>query len=186
MTNFGIDLGHNCSFDGGATGIDKSENQLIMEVGTKVIAKLKALGHKVVDCRPRSAKSSGHALWQRSYVANVNRVEKFVSIHFNAYNRRAYGTEVLYVSEAGKKIAAPVLAEIVKLGFFNRGLKYRDNLHVLKATNMPAIVIECCFCDSQGDMDLYDAEKMANAIVKGLTGQSPSSSPRPCPTCGRS
>jgi N-acetylmuramoyl-L-alanine amidase len=34
---------------------------------------------------------------------------------------------------------------------------------------MPAILIEACFIDSQKDMNLYNAEAMANAIVKGLT-----------------
>ena len=37
---FGIDIGHNCPPDSGAGGI-KSEDKLTMEVGNKVIAKLK-------------------------------------------------------------------------------------------------------------------------------------------------
>ncbi len=36
---------------------------------------------------------------------------------------------------------------------------------------MPAILIECAFCDNKKDMDRYDPEAMANAIVKGLTGK---------------
>lgn len=36
---------------------------------------------------------------------------------------------------------------------------------------MPAILTEGCFVDSQSDMSLYNAESMANAIVKGITGQ---------------
>ncbi|BAY85994.1 peptidoglycan-binding domain 1 [Calothrix parasitica NIES-267] len=182
---FGIDLGHNVRFDGGAAGVDKSENQLIMEVGNKVICKLQSLGHQVVECKPESATSSGHALRQRTYTANVAGVDRFVSIHFNAFNGQAHGAEVLYISQAGRKLAQPVQDEIVKLGFTNRGVKYRNNLHVLRATNAPAILIECCFCDNWKDMKRYDAEKMANAIVKGLTGSFPNSSNKPCPTCGR-
>lgn len=182
---FGIDLGHNVRFDGGAAGVSKSENQLIMEVGNKVVSKLRALGHSVIECKPSSANSSGHALRQRTYTANVAGCDQFVSIHFNAFNGDAHGVEVLYVSTAGKNIASPVLAEIAKLGFFNRGLKYRNDLHVLKATRMPAILIECCFCDNWKDIKRYNAEKMADAIVKGLTGQNPNTSKKPCPTCGR-
>ncbi len=185
MTKFGIDLGHNCRYDGGAAGIGKSENQLIIEVGTLVINKLRILGHSVIECKPISANSFGHALRQRSYTANASKVDQFISIHFNAFNGSAYGVEVLYISAAGKKIATSVLAEIAKLGFFNRGLKYRNDLHVLKATNMPAILVECCFADSWKDMEKYDAEEMADAIVKGLTGTPPSPL-SPCPTCGRS
>jgi N-acetylmuramoyl-L-alanine amidase len=36
---------------------------------------------------------------------------------------------------------------------------------------MPAILIECCFIDSAKDMQLYDGEAMASAIVTGLTGK---------------
>lgn len=184
MTTFGIDPGHNSPYDGGAVGI-KSENSLILEVTRRVIPKLKTLGHVVIDCSPQQTVTSlRSSLRQRTNRANKFDVDVFVSVHFNAFNRRAHGTEVLYISAAGKRLAAPVVKEISKLGFTNRGLKYRDNLHVLRATNAPAILIECCFCDSARDMRLFDAEKMANAIVRGLTGQDPSS-PRPCPTCGR-
>jgi N-acetylmuramoyl-L-alanine amidase len=182
---YAIDLGHNVSFDGGARGVKSNENELIVEVGNKVIAKLKALGHQVVECKPKKANSLGHSLRQRTYTANAHRCDQFISIHFNAFDGNAHGVEILYVSDAGKRIATPVLEEIAKLGFYNRGLKYRNNLHVLRRTNMPAILVECCFCDNWKDIERFDAEKMASAIVKGLTGQSPNSSPRPCPTCGK-
>lgn len=168
---FGIDLGHNCPYDGGAVGI-RSENSLIMEVGLKVIQKLRAMGHTVINCSPQGTVTSlNDSLRQRTNTANKYDVDLFVSIHFNAFNKQAHGTEILYISETGKKIALPVLEEICKLGFFNRGLKHRNNLHVLKATKMPAILIECCFCDSAKDMNLFNAEKMATAIVKGLDSQ---------------
>ena len=179
---FAIDPGHNVNYDGGARGVSKSENELIMEVSSKVISKLKALGHKVVNCLPSTAYSMGHSLRQRTLLANKRNCDLFVSIHFNAFNRQAKGTEVLYISEAGKKAAAPVLAEIAKLGFVNRGLKYRNDLHVLKATKMPAILVECCFCDSWTDMNRYNPDKMADAIVKGLID---CTSQVPCPICGR-
>ena len=35
---------------------------------------------------------------------------------------------------------------------------------------MPAMFIECCFIDSESDMARYNAEDIANAIVKGLVG----------------
>ncbi|MEM9922512.1 MAG: N-acetylmuramoyl-L-alanine amidase [Cyanobacteria bacterium P01_D01_bin.50] len=180
---FGIDLGHNVRFDGGATGVNQSENQLIMEVGNKIISKLRALGHKVVECKPSFANSTGHSLRQRTRTANKNNVDRFVSIHFNAFNGQAHGTEVLYISEAGRKLAQPVQNEIVKLGFTNRGVKHRNYLHVLKATRAPAILIECCFCDSWRDMNKYNAEKMANAIVKGLVGTTVNSTNSLDPNC---
>lgn len=169
---FGIDMGHNCPPDTGANGI-KFEDNLTIEVGTKVIAKLKNLGHDVISCKPDKAGSVRDSLARRCDKANSNKVDIYVSIHFNAFNGQANGTEVFATSDTGNKIAKPVLDEIVKLGFFNRGVKNGSQLFVLRNTDMPAILVECCFIDSAKDMRLYDGEAMANAIVKGLTGKVP-------------
>jgi N-acetylmuramoyl-L-alanine amidase len=175
---FGIDIGHNCPPDSGAEGI-KSENKLTMEVGNKVIAKLENLGHTVIACKPNSARTVNQSLGSRCEKANSNRVDIFVSIHFNAFNGQANGTEVFAISDAGKKVAQKVLDEIVKLGFFNRGVKSGSHLYVLRRTNMPGILIECCFIDSAKDIQLYDGETMANAIVAGLTGKVANTSVNP-------
>ena len=175
---FGLDIGHNCPPDSGAEGI-KSENKLTMEVGNKVIAKLENLGHTVSACKPNSASTVNQSLGSRCEKANSNRVDIFVSIHFNAFNGQANGTEVFAISDAGKKVAQKVLDEIVKLGFFNRGVKSGSHLYVLRRTNMPGILIECCFIDSAKDIQLYDGETMANAIVAGLTGKVANTSVNP-------
>lgn len=175
---FGLDIGHNCPPDSGAKGI-KSENKLTMEVGNKVIAKLENLGHTVIACKPNSASTVNQSLGSRCEKANSNRVDIFVSIHFNAFNGQANGTEVFAISDAGKKVAQKVLDEIVKLGFFNRGVKSGSHLYVLRRTNMPGILIECCFIDSAKDIQLYDGETMANAIVAGLTGKVANTSVNP-------
>lgn len=167
---YGIDIGHNCPPDTGARGI-KFEDNLTLDVGKRVIAKLKALGHEVVKCKPITAKSVPESLRRRCDRANRSKVDVFVSIHFNAFNRKANGTEIYATSPAGHRIAKPVLDEIIKLGFFNRGLKNGSHLYVVSNTNMPAILIECCFLDSQKDMSLFEPETMANAIVTGLTGE---------------
>jgi N-acetylmuramoyl-L-alanine amidase len=167
---YGIDIGHNCPPDIGAKGI-RQEDDLTMEVGNKVISKLKSLGHQVIGCRPSSAGSVGNSLQQRCNVANNNQVDIFVSLHFNSFNKQANGTEVFAVSDTGRSIAKRVLDNIVKLGYFNRGVKDGSHLYVLRYTNMPSILIEHCFCDNKQDMERYNAEDLATAIVKGLTGQ---------------
>lgn len=169
---YGIDIGHNCPPDIGAKGI-RQEDDLTMEVGNKVVLKLKSLGHQVIGCRPSSASSVGNSLQQRCSIANANNVDIFVSLHFNSFNKQANGTEVFATSDTGRSIAKRILDNIVKLGFFNRGVKDGSHLYVVKNTNAPAILVESCFCDAKVDMDRYNAENIANAIVKGLTGQSP-------------
>ncbi|MBW4595296.1 MAG: N-acetylmuramoyl-L-alanine amidase [Brasilonema angustatum HA4187-MV1] len=163
----GIDIGHNCPPDTGCKGI-KCEDDLNLNVGNKVIEKLKTLGHQVVPCQPTNADTVKASLTKRCATANAANVDIFVSIHFNCFNGQANGTEVYAMSEVGKKIAKSVLDEIIKLGFNNRGIKDGSKLFVLKNTIMPAILIEGCFVDSQKDMKLYNEEAMANAIVQGL------------------
>ncbi len=167
---YGIDIGHNCPPDTGARGI-KFEDNLTLDVGNRVIAKLRALGHQVVECKPDKATTVADSLRQRCDRANRAKVDVFVSIHFNAFNRKANGTEIFAGSTRGHQIAKPILDEIVKLGFFNRGLKNGSHLFVIGNTNMPAILVECCFIDSQKDMSIFEAEAMANAIIIGLTGK---------------
>ncbi|MBF2018345.1 MAG: N-acetylmuramoyl-L-alanine amidase [Rivularia sp. T60_A2020_040] len=169
---FGIDIGHNCPPDTGANGI-KFEDNLTLDVGNRVMGKLKDLGHQVIDCKPGKSNSVGNSLRQRCSRANASKVDIFVSIHFNAFNGFANGTEIFAISDTSKKIAKPVLDEILQMGFFNRGIKNGSHLYVLRNTNMPGILIECCFLDSAKDMKLFDSEAMANAIVKGLTGKLP-------------
>ena len=177
---YGIDIGHNCPPDSGASGI-RSEDRLTMEVGNKVIDKLKSLGHTVIPCKPNSASTVNRSLGSRCDKANSNGVDFFVSIHFNAFNGQANGTEVFAISDGGRKVAQKVLDEIVKLGFFNRGVKSGSHLYVLRRTNMPGILIEGCFIDSAKDMQIYDGEAMANAIVAGLTGKAANTPVNPVP-----
>jgi N-acetylmuramoyl-L-alanine amidase len=178
---FGIDMGHNCPpHDTGASGI-KQEDVLTKDVGTLLMAKLSAAGHSVINCTPSSATSLNNSLQQRVNKANSNSVDIFVSIHFNAFKKtdKPMGSEIYAISNASQAIARSVLAKIVELGFKNRGVK-NTAFFVIKNTSMPAILIECCFVDSKTDMDLFDAEKMAEAIKVGLIGEdSNSSTPEP-------
>lgn len=180
---FGIDIGHNCPPDTGAVGIRK-EDELTKDVGTRLIQKLSAAGHSVINCTPdpKYVNNVNTSLRKRADKANANKVNIFVSIHFNAHKRteKAMGTEIFAISNAAKGIAQPVLDEIVKLGFKNRGIK-NTAFAVLRKTSMPAILIECCFLDSQADMNLFDAEKMAEAIKVGLIGNASETSVSPLP-----
>lgn len=165
---YGIDIGHNCPpVDTGAVGIRK-EDELNKEVGEKVIEKLKSLGHEVINCTPNFASSLGNSLYRRINKANEQNVNVYVSIHFNAGGGR--GTEVFAISKEGKEIAKRVVDSIALLGYVNRGVKDGRWLYVLKNSKMPAILVEGGFVDSKEDMGKYNAEKIANAIVKGLTG----------------
>ena len=170
MSKFLIDCGHTLSGgDTGAMGCGKLEQNLTREVGSKVIAKLQALGHTVVNCTVDYASTLNESLSARVNKANNAGGDLYVCIHFNAYNGQSYGTEVF--TYKGKELtqARNVLNNICALGYTNRGIK-SANLYVINHTNMAAMLIECCFIDNASDMSKYNAENFANAIVKGLVG----------------
>jgi hypothetical protein len=95
---------------------------------------------------------------------NLNRIVDFhnsqtrdldMSVHFNAYveTEKAMGTEVLYVSQ--KNLAASLSQAIASVGFLNRGAKVRDDLFFLNSTEMPSVLLEVCFVDSEADAAVY-------------------------------
>jgi N-acetylmuramoyl-L-alanine amidase len=157
----------------GASGIvdEVTENRKITE---KVIVYLKLLGHDVLDVTPSNSRSSSNDL--SIPVSNANKwgADYFASIHLNA-TPGGYGTEVLYKSSKGKEYAEALAKEIAALGFRNRGAKQDvRGLYEFNKIKAPNNIIECFFCDSQSDVDLYNkvgVDAIAKAIVKGITGQ---------------
>ena len=167
---FLIDCGHTLSGgDTGAMGCGKLEQNLTREVGSKVIAKLQALGHTVANCTVDYASTLSESLAARVNKANNAGGDLYVCIHFNASNGAGHGTEVFTYNGKELTQARNVLNNICALGYANRGIK-GANLYVINHTNMNAMLIECCFIDNASDMSKYNAENFANAIVKGLVG----------------
>lgn len=164
-----LDMGHTLSgADTGAVGCGRKEQDCTREVGYKVKKKLEALGHSVCICSVDSANSVNESLAARVNKANANGGDLYVSIHLNAGG--GHGTEVYTYKGRELSVARNVLNNICSLGYTNRGIK-GANLYVINHTTMPAMLIECCFIDSSDDMKKYNAEDIANAIVKGLMGQ---------------
>ena len=164
-----IHAGHNTIVPG-ANGKfnEETENR---KVTNTVISKLQSLGYTVYDCTDDSGKTQNENLKNIVSKCNDHTADLNISIHFNASNGQGHGVEVLQYSNKTKTAAQNICNAIAQLGFKNRGVKDRTDLYVLKHTKAPAILIECCFCDSAIDAGLYNYDSMAAAIVKGLTGQ---------------
>lgn len=166
VITYAIDIGHNVNYDYGAVGI-KNENDVNMEVGLKVIKKLEDLGYNVINVLPKTATSTQNSLEQRVKKSNENNVDLYVSIHFNKFNGAAKGSEVYTVNAEAKKFAENILKNLESLGYTNRGVKTAQ-FYVINNATAPSLLVECAFLDSKEDMDRYDAEKIANAIVQGI------------------
>lgn len=162
----------------GAVGLIKESTQA-RKVKNYVIKYLKVAGHTVYDCTCNNGTSQSDVLNRIGAKCRTHTVDLDISIHFNSGagdkkgNGRTTGTEVLVYNSSSKVItpAKNICAEISKLGYINRGIKYRTDLYVLnnssKAKNN-ALLIECCFVDDKDDVDKYNAKKMAQAIVVGI------------------
>lgn len=159
----------------GAVGFlnESRENRIIKD---KIISKLKAQGHIVYDCTVNNGTSQSDVLSKIVAKCNANTVDLDISIHFNsgindkAGNGKTTGTEVFVYSSTSKAkpYAQNIVNAIAALGFKNRGVKYSPSLYVLKKTKAPALLIECCFVDDKDDAAIYNADKMAYAIVQGI------------------
>ena len=160
----------------GAIGYIKESTEA-RRVKDEVIRMLRELGHTVYDCTVDNGTSKSDVLKKIVSKCNAHTVDLDISIHFNSatgleYDGETTGTEVLVYSGYSKARdeAEAVCAAIAELGFENRGVKFRPDLYVLKNTEAPAMLVECCFVTDKDDVELYNHYKMAKAIVKGITG----------------
>lgn len=174
-----IHAGHNP--DGmtacGAVGLIRESTEA-RAVKDKVIEKLVSMGHTVHDCTCNNGASQQDVLKRIVAACNTHTVDLDISIHFNAgaqaeSDGKTTGTEVLVYNNASGAVpwAQQIADSIAALGYRNRGIKERPGLYVLKHTKAPALLVECCFVDDPDDVAIYNADRMAAAIVAGITGQ---------------
>ena len=159
----------------GAIGIIKESTE-----ARKVVKELKRIlrerGHTVYDCTTNIGTSQRNVLERIVKKCNAHPVDIDVSIHFNSGandrkgNGKTTGCEVLVYSLKSQsfKYAVSVCRSIESLGLKDRGVKERRDLYVLRHTNAPAMLVECCFVDDKDDVKRYTAKKMAKAIADGI------------------
>lgn len=166
--------GHSINCRGARGYLD--EVDVCSQVNKYVREYLKQVGECGVDCTSTSSTINGDL----SYGVNKNNNNKsdyFISIHANA-TKGGTGSEVWVhpnTSLECKSKAINVCKKLKSLGFTYRGIKSSSNLYELNRTNNKAMIIELFFLDNKSDCELYKklgAQKLAKAIVEGLTGKS--------------
>lgn len=190
ITKVTVHAGHNKNGKiacGASDYLDESKETRI--ICKKVIRLFKQNKIAAVNCTVNNGKNQNDVL-----VKIKNKIEKAagvilnISLHMNAFRHetkdgKTKGVEVCICPVAGDdadytktkktmkyKVAVLVCREIAKLGFTIRGVKFRDNLYILKKTSRPTILVEICFVDDQDDARLYKANKdaVAKAVVKAV------------------
>lgn len=146
----------------GAKGL-LTESVETRKIAYELMKLLASTKHEVI---PAVYDVSSNNLKDAVNASNSKNADLFISIHLNAGG----GNGVEVYTWKGKKndYSVNICGNIAKLGFKNRGIKDGSHLYVIKNTKATAILVECCFVDSEKDQKLYNAEKIAKAIFQAI------------------
>lgn len=116
---------------------------------------------------------------EKAMEANNAGADFFVSIHRNSFpvDNEVSGVETLVYDLSGLKyqVAQDINEQLESVGFVDLGVKARPGLVVLRRTEMPAVLVEAGFINSDTDNYLFDenfddiAQAIARGILDGLT-----------------
>ena len=166
-----IDPGHGMGnrragvFDPGACSSTVREADIAMDWANELRGILMAAGHRVV--RTRIDHKDPAPVGKRAGIARHFGGEIMISIHCNAANGSANGTETFYRGEANRERADALnMAVVQTLGTRNRGTKLEsDSQHSRLAVMafQPCFLIELGFIDHAGDR-----AKMLDPVLRKL------------------
>lgn len=112
--------------------------------------------------------------YEKAMIANRAEVDFFLSIHRNSYptDNQVSGVESLVYDLSGLKyeMAQNINEQLETVGFVDLGVKARSNLVVLRRTQMPAVLVEVGFINSNTDNQLLDEnfDAVTQAIARGV------------------
>lgn len=119
--------------------------------------------------------------YDKAMEGNRAGADYFVSIHRNSYPspNTVSGVETLVYDKSGIKyqMAQEINEQLEAVGFVNLGVTERPNLAVLRRTQMPAVLVEVGFINSDTDNRLFDqnfdaiAEGIADGILDTLNSE---------------
>ncbi len=165
-----IDAGHGGT-NPGAIHEGRRESDDALQLALAVGEILAEDGFDVVYTRTDDTTQS---VGEKAAIANESGADLFISIHRNAAVRdNLYnGVQTLIYGSGGlrEEVAGNIANELENVGFQNLGIDIRPDLVVLNRTQMPAVLVEAGFIDSDKDNQIFDSrfEEMAEAIADGI------------------
>lgn len=165
-----LDAGHG-GWDNGASyqGRNEKDDNLAMTLAVGDI--LEGFGFQVFYTRTED-------IYQRPFrkatIANEIGGDLFVSIHRNSspVPNQYHGVETLVYSNQGlpKLVAENINRQLEAVGYANLGVEERPGLIVLNSTQMPAVLVEVGFINSDIDNTLFNQrfQETAMAIAEGI------------------
>lgn len=165
-----LDAGHG-GYDNGAVYQGRREKDDNLALTLAVGEILQNNGIDVVYTRTEDVYDSP---LRKAQIANEADADYFISFHRNSspVNNQYSGVEILLYDENGEKaeIARNINRELSEVGFRDLGLNIRRDLAVLRRTQMPALLVEVGFINTEADNALLDRafEETARAIANGI------------------
>ncbi len=161
-----INPGHDRARDPGAGNarLELNEADVVARIG-------EAAGDYLADAGYHVRRAQHDDLTRLCDAANHWRADAFVSIHCNSFDGCTRGIETWYCSSAGERLARCIQRQIIEsVGTLDRGLKAGD-FYVLRATDMPAVLVETAFIDNDHDARLLldRQDDFARAIARGIS-----------------
>ncbi|WP_421381364.1 N-acetylmuramoyl-L-alanine amidase [Bacillus salacetis] len=158
---FAIDAGHGYSTPGKRSPSGMREYEFNRAAAQS--AKETLLSYEGTEVFFTHSDQEDVSLKRRTEIANTMKADVFISIHANAFGsgwNEAHGVET-YVYKT-KPAAAVRLAGAIQnklfssTGLVNRGVKAAD-FHVLRETEMPAVLVECGFMTNRKEAELLNS-----------------------------
>ncbi|UNK20595.1 N-acetylmuramoyl-L-alanine amidase family protein [Paenibacillus sp. N3/727] len=161
-----IDAGHG-AHDPGAIGVtQKKEKDFTLALALKVGKLLEK--EQNIDVVLTRSNDTFLELKDRVKIANDLKADAFVSIHANSGPSAATGTETYYQREASKSLANVLHKHIIgATGLKDRGVK-NGNFHVIRETNMPAVLLEVGFLSNTNDESKLFNTNFQNAVAESI------------------
>lgn len=170
-----LDAGHGGKDSGGLSKDGYQEKIPTLKVVKLLSEKLKTKGYEVILTRDRDEYIE---LLDRAGIANDERAELFLSIHFNcSANSDASGIETFYASEKTvgiktveqKYFAAELQKALIEqTGAKSRGAKDGSSYLVLNKTKTVAALAELGFLSNESDLEKIKDDDYLEILAKGL------------------
>lgn len=167
-----LDAGHG-GFNPGAVYDGRQEKDDVLALTLAVGEILTSYGFRVLYSRTDDIYESPY---QKAREANDADADIFISIHRNSSpvpNTYSGAESLVYNSwlPAGT-IASNINIQLERVGYKNLGVTSRPNLVVLRDTDMPAVLVEVGFINTDSDNLLLDTrfDDTARAIADGIAG----------------
>ena len=165
-----IDAGHGGS-NPGAVYNGRQEKDDVLALALAVGQILEENGVNVYYTRTTDVYESPY---QKAMEGNAVGADYFVSIHRNSspYPNQYTGVETLVYNGYGEaaRLARNINEQLARVGYENQGVNEQTNLVVLNRTEMPAVLVEAGFINTDADNRLFDVrfEETARAIADGI------------------